>query len=285
MFIEQGSKGNNQVFLYLLTILISITGFVSVSVFLMEQVKLDESDRNQMLFLNLLPFSIIVISIIVNTVSLHKRKISSLFNATSDFRIRRYFFSFFWWLILMASGDIAYYCFVPDSYIFNFQGDNFIKLVLISLSLFPIQTLAEELLFRSYILQGVYQVFGRAILPAIISSLLFMGLHMANPETAQFGYSLMIPYYFMSGLFLGILTILDDGIEQGYGIHTATNIYGAILVGYEGSALQTNSLWTIKNPSGLVMVASTLLMMFIYFILSRRKFKMHSMEYLFKVKK
>lgn len=282
MFILQGKKGYNNLFIYILTLFISFSGFVSLAVFLMEHFRVDEKDNNQLLLLNLLPFSVVVLAIVVNTAGLHRRSPVTLFNAFDRFRPGRYFFSLSVWLVLLAMGDLAYAFLFSGRYVWHFNASGFYKLLIMSLTLFPIQTLAEELMFRSYLPQGLINLPFRRIFPVlVISSLLFMSVHLLNPENEKFGYTLMVSYYFISGLFLSILTTLDDGIEQSYGIHTATNIYGAVLVGYEGSALQTDALWVIESPVGLVMVVTTFLVMACYYLMATRKYKMRSIKTIF----
>ncbi|MEO6190427.1 MAG: CPBP family intramembrane glutamic endopeptidase [Saprospiraceae bacterium] len=227
-----------------------------------------------------MPFSVVLVVVFLNVVLLHKRSFASVFNSIDKFRFRRFAIAFIIWMVLMGLVDIIYCFYFHGNYIVNFDHSHFLKLLLISLSLFPIQTLAEEIFFRSYILQGLSNIFRRALFPVLISSILFMLLHLANPENEKFGYGLMIMYYLVSGIFLAVITTLDEGIEQSFGIHTATNIYGAVIVGYEGSALETDSLFSIQNPSGMIMVISTFAVMIFYFIFSKYLFKFQDINYL-----
>ena len=61
----------------------------------------------------------------------------------------------------------------------------------------------------------------------------------------------MFGYYFISAVFLGFITVVDQGLEQAIGIHAATNIYGAVIVGYQGAILQTDCLWMTKDHFSL----------------------------------
>ncbi len=281
MFVEQGRKGNNNFLLYLLTILICFSGFVSLTMYLMDRVGAKDQDNNQMLFLALLPFSVVVVVVLMNTILLHKRKMSSVFNVIGHFRLKRFMIGFGFWTLLMGLGDWIYSNSLGGEYKFHFSGNTFFYLLFISLSLFPVQTLAEELFFRSYILQGLSNLFKRSFVPIIFSSVFFMLLHSANPENEKFGAALMSGYYVISGIFLALLTVLDDGIEQSYGIHFATNLYGSVLVGYEGSALTTDSLWKIQQPSGIVMTITSVLAMVIYFLFSKYYFKIKNIGVIF----
>lgn len=56
-------------------------------------------------------------------------------------------------------------------------------------------------------------------------------------------------YYLGAGLFLALLAIADNGLELSIGIHTATNLFGSIVLKYEGSVLQTETLLSKNGES------------------------------------
>ena len=87
--------------------------------------------------------------------------------------------------------------------------------------------------------------------PLIASSLAFGLLHGANPEVAKFGNVVFI-FYIGSGLFAGIMTLMDDGMELALGWHAANNLTAALLVTADWTALQTHSvLKDISNPESM----------------------------------
>ena len=65
--------------------------------------------------------------------------------------------------------------------------------------------------------------------PLIITSLIFGLLHLANPEVEKLGY-LILFFYIGTGLFLGIITLMDEGMELALGFHAGNNLIGIILV-------------------------------------------------------
>ena len=88
----------------------------------------------------------------------------------------------------------------PEEYVFNFKWRTFLPLLFLGTLLIPIQTSTEELLFRGYLLQGFGVLFKNRWLPLILTSVLFVGLHYANPEVDQFGLGIMF-YYIGTGFF------------------------------------------------------------------------------------
>jgi hypothetical protein len=75
----------------------------------------------------------------------------------------------------------------------------------------------------------------------IVTSLVFGSLHIANPEVEKLGYIIMV-YYIGTGLFLGIMTLMDEGMELSLGFHAANNLFTALLVTADWTAFQTHSV-------------------------------------------
>ena len=71
-------------------------------------------------------------------------------------------------------------------------------------------------------------------------------MHIMNPEVEKMGPVIMV-YYIGTGLFLGIITLMDDGMELALGFHAANNIITALLVTSDWSALQSESI--LKDTS------------------------------------
>ena len=76
-------------------------------------------------------------------------------------------------------------------------------------------------------------------------------MHIANPEVDKLGNIIMI-YYIGTGFFLGILTLMDDGMELALGFHAANNLFTALLVTADWTAFQTHSVYkSIADPASM----------------------------------
>jgi len=117
----------------------------------------------------------------------------------------------------------------PDSFQWHFDLWSFLILFLICVFLLPFQTSFEEVLFRGYLLQWLVVLLRNKYLPLLITSVLFGLLHSFNPEVDELGWLSMI-YYIGFGLFMGLITIMDDGLELAIGFHWATNFIGFCFV-------------------------------------------------------
>ena len=97
-------------------------------------------------------------------------------------------------------------------------------------------------------MQGIGILCKNKWVPLIITSLLFGLLHIANPEIDKLGYILLV-HYIGTGFFLGIITLMDEGLELALGFHAANNLFTALLVTADWTAFQTNSVFRdISDP-------------------------------------
>ena len=63
-----------------------------------------------------------------------------------------------------------------------------------------------------------------------------------NPEVGQLGDIIMI-HYIGTGFMLGIMTLMDEGLELALGFHAANNLVAALLVTADWTAFQTESIF------------------------------------------
>lgn len=212
---------------------------------------------------------------------MHGREFRSLVTSGSRINWNKIFFAFFIWLGLSLIVESVSYFMDPESYSFHFQFKTFIPLVIICILILPIQTSMEELLFRGYLMQGIAVGTKSRLIPLIATSVLFGFIHSMNPEIREFGFATMQVYYISAGLLLGILTIMDDGLELALGVHAATNFVGAVFVGYEGAAIQTDSLFKANEINPVFMTAGFILVSLIFVFMMKYKYNWGSFKRIF----
>jgi uncharacterized protein len=177
---------------------------------------------------------------------LHERSVRSLVTIASAIRWRLFARGFGLYAVLMVVGTVVDFVLHPQTYRISLDAWRFLAFAPMVLILTPIQACAEEFLFRGYLMQGIGLLTSRWIVPAVGSSLIFMAVHLGNPELAH-GLLPMVLYYFGMGLFLALLTLKSDGLELSMGVHTATCIFAALVVNYEDSVLKTDSIFFCTN--------------------------------------
>lgn len=233
-------------------------------------------DMNSNLFLTLVIISFIsgLLGLFIAVKFLHKQKIRELTTTRKKIDWKRIWFTFF----LVSSINIVFfvisYYTEPEIYKLNFEMIPFLILALISLLLLPLQTSFEEYLFRGYLMQGIGVLAKNKWLPLIITSVTFGLLHGLNPEVEKLGYIMMV-FYIGTGLLLGIMTLMDDGMELALGFHAANNIMAAMLVTTDWSAFQTNAIFLdISEPSaGIDIVLPVIILYPIYLFILAKKYK------------
>ncbi len=271
MYIEQGYKGNIGIWKYFI-IPLAFMGFMVINYILtinspvsiedtMQQL-IDQLGSNIVLIILLVPLAVGLFVVLGWTWLVHQQSITSLTTSRKKIDWKRIFFAFTLWgglTILLTALDIY---FSSDDYVLNFDLKKFLILAFIGILLIPLQTSFEEYLFRGHMMQGLGILAKNRWVPLVVTSILFGIMHIANPEVEKLGYGIMV-FYIGTGFFLGILTLMDEGLELALGFHAANNLITALLVTAEWTAFQTNSIY--KDISEPVLGWDVLIPVFIIF--------------------
>lgn len=266
MYIKQAFKNKHDWWLYLaglaLTVIAVILGQIPHTVALISKalqsgVELGGLDPNKMmqllesnlnLFLMLLSFAVGLLGLFIVVKFLHKQSITSLTTSRSKIDWKRFWFAFLFWGFISVIMIMIDYQSSTENYVFNFELKPFLILVAIAVIFVPLQTSFEEYLFRGYLMQGIGVICKNKWVPLTVTSVLFGMLHLANPEIDKLGYILLV-HYIGTGFFLGIITLMDEGLELALGFHAANNLFTALLVTADWTAFQTNSIFRdISDP-------------------------------------
>lgn len=222
-------------------------------------------DLNVGFLLNIFPFLLGLIAIVVLIKPLHERRFSTVVNGGRKTRWGRMLVSaLVWtgisvlWMIYSLKSD-------PGNFRLNNTSGSLIILAVLALTLIPFQAAFEEILFRGYLMQG-FAVWARnRWVPVLLTSVLFGLMHGLNPEVQQYGFMTMMPQYIFFGLVFAALTMFDDGIEMAIGAHAANNIFLSVLVTHDDMALQTPAMYEQieiypwKDFGGLVAMSAVFL--------------------------
>ncbi|RZJ35059.1 MAG: CPBP family intramembrane metalloprotease [Flavobacterium sp.] len=289
MFLEQAINRHNQFWKYIvgsvIIICASIIGQLPFGIVVLMKSWADKStfppteedlmnvlEPNLSLFLIMLSFVVAFVAIILVVKFLHKQSLRSVTTGRPKTDWRRIIFSFTLWSVISIVSVAVAYMISPEDYVWNFKPVPFAILVVLGIILIPIQTSTEEYIFRGYLMQGFANLAKNRWVPLVLTSTIFGLMHIANPEVVKMGNIIMI-YYIGTGFFLGIMTLMDDGMELSLGFHAANNVIGALLVTTDWTAFQTHSL--LKDISEPTAGADIIIPIFIVYplvllIFSRR---------------
>lgn len=264
MFINQVFKYQHDFWRYIIGVVVVVLGIIVGQIPLLialivekgyEVMGMTESemmtalDSNYFLFLMLLTYAVALAFLLFIVKKLHEQPLKALTTSRPKIDWSRFWFAFGLVSIFILISTIGDYFTNPGDYVVNFQLKPFLILLVIAVIFVPLQTSFEEYFFRAYLMQGIGVLARNRWLPLIITSLIFGGLHFFNPEVTKLGNIIMI-HYISTGFLLGIMTLMDEGIELALGFHAANNLLTALIVTADWTAFQTNSIFKdVSDPS------------------------------------
>ncbi|MFH6962473.1 CPBP family intramembrane glutamic endopeptidase [Flavobacterium plurextorum] len=266
MFLEQGVKPENKFWKYLLgSVFIITASFVGQVPFTIAIFWKSFSDKtgfptdndaalkifepNLTLFLIMLSFAFALAGVYFVVKYIHHQTMLSVTTSRKKVDWSRVLFSFALWSVFSIASFSFLYFQAPEKFVWNFKLIPFLVLVVIAVILIPIQTSTEEYVFRGYLMQGFANLAQNKWFPLMMTSLIFGFMHILNPEVTKMGYIIMV-YYIGTGLLLGIITLMDEGMELALGFHAANNLVGALLVTSDWTVFQTHSIFIdLSEPS------------------------------------
>ncbi len=291
MFIAQAFKYYHDFWRYLIgSLIVIIASFIGQVPFMIavfaelglqklqsgvsEQQMMTTLEPNLNLFLLLLSFVFAMAGIVLVIKFLHKQPFKKLTTSRKKVDWKRILFSFTLMAVFVVASTYYDYYTNPESYVINFKPVPFAILCVIAIIMVPIQTSVEEYIFRGYLMQGFGTLAKNKWFPLLLTSLIFGGLHFFNPEVGKLGNIVMI-YYIGTGLFLGIITLMDEGMELALGFHAANNLIAALLVTADWTVFQTESiLKDISEPStGLQVILPVFIIYPIFLIIFTKVYK------------
>ncbi|MDR1743060.1 MAG: CPBP family intramembrane metalloprotease [Dysgonamonadaceae bacterium] len=197
-------------------------------------------------------FAAVLIAFALLVKPMHRRTLAETINGRKKIRWNRICMGMLVWGVISVAGMAISYAISPQDFEWQFRPWQFLSLLAVVIVLLPFQTTCEEVLFRGYLAQGIGAGTHNRWMALAIPSVLFALLHTANPEVREFGFWMMMPQYLLIGLFFGLISILDDGIELALGAHFINNALAALITTHESSTLQTDALFkmTVEKVTG-----------------------------------
>lgn len=249
-FISLTDQGKNAPWRYVLgTILIVVFWVGGTSLMISPVVVFEVVPKHSPLAfaLELLSFGAMLLGVMLVTRLLHARSPSTLFGVARRLNWRVILLAALVWAALTALASGVSFALDSRRFVVNDKLLEHIPILLIGLALIPLQTSAEEVFFRGYLLQATGRVVRHPVLLSVLNGVLFTLPHLDNPE-AQANLWLAAVQWFLAGFMPALLTLRHGTLDAALGIHAANNLYSFALVGYrvgEGeSVLPTVALVT-----------------------------------------
>ena len=193
-------------------------------------------------------YAFLSMGIFVAVKLLHQRKMLTLISPDATFQLKRFGLGFGVWFAIASVQTLIEFLYNRTAFIWNFQPSVWLAFLPWAIVCTPIQTTAEELLFRGYFLQGLGCLTRQPTVLAIASSLPFAIAHFGNPEMGR-GAEWVALTYLLMGIFLVLITLKDDRLELALGVHAANNLFVVLIVNTQDSVLPTPALIMQQIPS------------------------------------
>ncbi|MDN3494050.1 CPBP family intramembrane glutamic endopeptidase [Winogradskyella bathintestinalis] len=267
-YIQQAYKGQLQLWMFILTTILVAGIFIGNFIYFLVANPSDlemaydlmkQIPANLSLIMNLLPFAFLLGLLFVLVKFVHQRSLLSLTTTRSKVDFGRVLFSFLMITTYTVVTFFIMYSIDSENIVFQFNAGKFAVLFIISILLFPFQIGLEEYLFRGYLMQHVGVLVKNKWFPLILTSILFGIAHSANPEVGAIGFWQMMIFYVGTGLLLGIMTLMDEGLELALGFHLGNNLIASLLVTADWTALQTDALFKDTSEPELGAISEIIL--------------------------
>lgn len=265
--LERAYTGNNALGWYAITLciiffaqfLLSATSILGLGVNLTPVITpgdnlFDYIDKNLFLLVLLIPFTVSLLIFGLLSKTFHYRSIIEVINGRKKLRWNRIWSGFFIWLLFISFTTLVSYLLCPEDFALQFNLSKFIPLLIISIIFIPLQATFEEVIFRGYLMQGIGTFTGYRWIALLVSSILFMLLHMRNPEVGRHG-TIMFFNYMAMALIWGIITLLDDGAEIPIGMHVANNLFICLFTSQRGAVLETDAIFEVSESDPYISLA------------------------------
>ncbi|WP_046756013.1 CPBP family intramembrane glutamic endopeptidase [Kordia jejudonensis] len=266
-FIRQSYYGRNKWWTYGVMVLISLLCIVILNM-LMNKVFIPLLKTSSALeiigkenisyFFIFLVFGALVLILKLLHKKLHFRPYSSLTNGLNDqkFRWKLYGKGILQWGIIIFPAMLItdWDAFINFTEAFNLT--NFAICFVLATIAFFFQTLWEELIFRSYLFQGLSRKFNLKIIPHIIIGILFAFVHL--------GYGIQhFIFSFIFSIVFTLIVIKDNGIERATGMHFINNFLISIFFRNINEELIKEFNWTIDWVDGSIELLAFTALLFI----------------------
>lgn len=184
---------------------------------------------------------VMLVGLVLAVVVVQRRPLLTLVTPRNRFDWRRAWQGFAVYFAIAGAAFAVECVLYPGRYTLNADAQGLVLFAPVVMLLTPLQAATEELVCRGFLMQSLRTFTRSPPLIVALSSVVFMVLHLGNPE-ARHGV-LVAAEYLLTAVFLALITLRDGRLELAVGAHTAINVFIALLAGYPESALGTSALF------------------------------------------
>jgi hypothetical protein len=275
-FLERALRGPNQWWIYLMVLTVTIVGGGAIGLLpgaitaMLQRISgVDMGDSKDIFNLGmsiLALFIILVFGVTLIGVFNH-RTFSEIVNGTKSVRWNRIFFALAVSFVLAAIFEGIDYFWHSGNYVPQLNWGRFVVYFVINVVGIALLAILIELLIHGYLAQGIgagtNSRWWALIIPAIIFTLLFESLHIRELDWLTVGDSLFL------GLLLGLIAILDDGIELAIGLTVGEGFLSRFITSSE----DPNVIFAVSDTYPVQDLISSIVIGLIAFFIFYKKYR------------
>ena len=234
-FIENALGYKHQWWRYLLNLvlclifanILALVGFIACMICGISMNDMISIVNSQNGYYVLTTFALMTLAFYLSFKCTHRGKLSLLIKGDQPFSLKSFITVFGITAVVLAI-ITAVEMVIQGNYHFALQAKD-LPLLLILFPLVALQTLLEEMVFRAYIPQGLSLFIKNKWVCVVVAAFLFAALHAINQPVKEGG-SIFLITYFVIGLALGFIALLDNGIEKAWAVHFANNLVAMFFI-------------------------------------------------------
>lgn len=233
-------------------------------------------NKNTYIAIKLGVYAVLICAFYVAFKVLHQRDFKTLITSRNKIRWMRFGMGFATWgVFTMVLFSLSVFS-TPQAFEWNFRLIPFLKYFFICIALIPFKAFFKPLLLRGYLLQLSTYFFKKPLIGLLVSIVFYTYyMYMGNSEFIKaVGYEILI-YYVATAFFIGLIIILDQGMEIVLGMTLVSNLISALFVTSKSFQLQPDSI-LIKNEgiNVFILVYVTVFLAYpMYLILLKKVYK------------
>jgi membrane protease YdiL (CAAX protease family) len=244
-YLSLADQGKNAWWRYAVGIALTLLIWIVGTAFLTYPF-LDDPDSLGTFAVSLLSFALLLFGVWLATALLHRRPFGSLIGPLGRLNWQRLLLGAAIWSSLLILATLGNVIFFGVRYSFNTEFFQHWPYVLVALVLIPLQTSAEEVFFRGYLLQACGRLTKNWLVLSLINGVLFTLPHLANTE-AEMNFPLAIADWFLVGAGYALITLRSGSLDYVLGMHAINNLLLTIIVGYEGGSLPSIAIFMTQG--------------------------------------
>lgn len=204
---------------------------------------------------------------------IHKRKFKTLITPYEKMNWKKVFWGFSLYFFLIFGTTIIDALLNPEDYSINhIKWEDYIQLFLFVLILTPMQTTAEEVFFRGYLMQWLGRKITHSLLLSIIVGSIFGVLHFSNPEMNYSAFYVGSDYL-LSGILWCYITAKTNSAEITIGAHAANNMFLGWFITMDDSVFgNLPSLFVVNNINPQISLLWTIITLSVFSYLAIKKY-------------